>query len=133
MARDDAVDEENIALCCAVGCANCGIYKDGDCLGCSGKLGLCCLDMELCCKPSAPCLPCLCCGPRMECDGCSIFNVQCQMCMMVVSGALPCNKEVPVALSVLGLTCFPKCGCCLKIGELKSKDSDHVDQQKMDR
>jgi hypothetical protein len=24
---DDAVDEENIALCCALCCVNCGIYK----------------------------------------------------------------------------------------------------------
>ncbi|KAI2491766.1 hypothetical protein MHU86_22793 [Fragilaria crotonensis] len=50
---DDAVDEENIALCCALCCVNCGIYKDGDCTGCSGKLGFCCLQCEVCCKPSA--------------------------------------------------------------------------------
>lgn len=93
MVRDDAVDEENIALCCALGCINCGLYKDVDCMGCSGKMGLCCLNVQMCCKPSAPCLPCGCCGPRFENDGCSIFNIQCQLCNAVITGAIPCNKE----------------------------------------
>jgi hypothetical protein len=35
----DAVDEENIILCCGVCCAHCGIYNDCDCPGCSGKIG----------------------------------------------------------------------------------------------
>ena len=133
MARDDAVDEENIVLCCALGCVNCGYYKDLDCFGCSGKLGLCCLNMQMCCKPSAPCLPCVCCGPRIECDGLSCFNVQCQCFQCVVSGAFPCNSEVPVAVSALGLTVFPKCGCCVKIGDLKGGDSDYVNSQEMER
>ena len=119
-ARDDAVDEENIVLCCAVCCANIGWYADADCVGCSGKAGLCCLNMEFCCKPSAPCLPCICCGPRCENDGCSVLNLQCQACNLVASAALPCNKEVPVAVSAFGVTVYPKCGCCLKIGDLKA-------------
>jgi len=130
---DDAVDEENIALCCAVCCMNCGLYKDADCAGCSGKFGLCCLNMEFCCKPSAPCLPLGCCGPKFECDGCSFFNAQCQLCNVVVSGALPCNKEVPVAVTFLGLTLFPKVGCCIKIGDLKKESSDYVNSEEMDR
>jgi hypothetical protein len=124
--RDDAVDEDNIVLCCALGCVNCGTYRDADCMGCSGKLGLCCLNLQFCCKPSAPCLPCGCCGPRCENDGCSVFNAQCQLCGLVVSGAFPCNKEVPVALTALGFTLFPKCGCCVKIGDLKKTDEDYV-------
>ena len=35
----DAVDEDNIILCCGVCCAHCGIYNDCDCPGCSGKIG----------------------------------------------------------------------------------------------
>lgn len=133
MARDDAVDEENIVLCCAVGCANCGFYQDMDCMGCSGKVGFCCLNMQFCCKPSAPCLPLGCCGPRCENDGCSILNAQCQIFNLIVSAALPCNKEVPVAVSVLGATIFPKCGCCIKIGDLKEGDNDYVNSEKMER
>ena len=37
MAGDDAVDEDKVTLCCAVCCANCGIYPTDDCCGCSGK------------------------------------------------------------------------------------------------
>jgi len=133
MARDDAVDEDNIVLCCALGCANIGLYQDADCAGCSGKAGFCCLNMELCCKFGAPCLPCCCCGPRCECDGCSILNVQCQVCNLVVSAALPCNKEVPVACSLCGLTLFPKCGCCVKIGDFKKKNEDYVRSEAMQR
>lgn len=133
MPRDDAVDEENIVLCCAVGCANCGLYKDLDCAGCSGKAGFCCLNLQFCCKPSAPCLPCGCCGPRFENDGCSILNAQCQLFNLVVSAALPCNEEVPVAISVLGATVFPKCGCCIKIGDLKKDDDAFVNANKMER
>lgn len=131
--RDDAVDEDNIALCCALGCINCGLYKDADCMGCSGKIGLCCLNMQMCCKPSAPCLPCGCCGPRCENDGCSIFNIQCQLCQAVITGAIPCNKEVPVAFTILGLTVFPKCGCCVKIGDIRAKDGDYVNSNQMER
>lgn len=133
MARDDAVDEENIVLCCALGCINCGCYKDADCLGCSGKIGLCCLNLQMCCKPSAPCLPCGCIGPRLENDGCSVFNIQCQLCSAVISGAIPCNKEVPVALTVLGLTIFPKVGCCVKIGDIQGKGGDYVNSNEMER
>jgi hypothetical protein len=133
MVRDDAVDEENIVLCCAVCCANVGYYADADCCGCSGKAGLCCLNCQFCCKPSAPCLPCGCCGPRCEYDGCSVFNVQCQICQAVVSGAFPCNKEVPIALSVAGATVYPKCGCCVKIGDLKTKEDDYVRKEEMER
>jgi hypothetical protein len=50
-----------------------------------------------------------------------------------VSGALPCNKEVPVAVTFLGLTLFPKVGCCIKIGDLKKESSDYVNSEEMDR
>mmetsp|Transcript_44097 Transcript_44097/g.64808 ORF Transcript_44097/g.64808 Transcript_44097/m.64808 type:complete len:133 (+) Transcript_44097:50-448(+) len=130
---DDAVDEENIALCCALGCINCGHYQDLDCFGCSGKVGLCCLNAEICCKPSAPCLfPLGCMGLKCENDGCSCFNVQCQMCQLVMTGAFPCNSEVPVAVSILGLTLYPKVGCCVKIGEITGHE-DYVNSEEMER
>jgi hypothetical protein len=49
--EDDAVDEDKIILCCAVCCAHCGVYTGLDCPGCSGKIGLCCLTCQVCCKP----------------------------------------------------------------------------------
>jgi hypothetical protein len=110
----DAVDEDELILCCAVCCSNCAIMTDCTCISCSGKIGCCCLNMEVCCKPGAPCLPCCCCGPKIECDGCSCVNTQLQCCCVVCSSAFPCNEEVPVAITALGLTVFPTCGCCLK-------------------
>ncbi|KAL7517746.1 hypothetical protein ACHAWF_000152 [Thalassiosira exigua] len=98
--NDDAVDESKLVLCCALCCANFSLYPTADCVGCSGKLRLCCLQAEYCCKPGAPCLPCCCCGPAIECDGCSVVNAQGHCCCFVVSAALPCNDEVPVAVSV---------------------------------
>lgn len=111
---DDAVNEEELILCCALCCANCSLLCDGTCVSCSGKVGLCCLQAEVCCKPGAPCLPCCCCGPKCECDGCSVMNSQLQCCCAVCSVAFPCNEEVPIAISALGLTVYPTCGCCVK-------------------
>ncbi|KAG7351370.1 hypothetical protein IV203_003831 [Nitzschia inconspicua] len=133
MSNDDAIDEEKIILCCGVGCFNCGWYHAIDCCGCSGKIGLCCVNMQVCCKPSAPCLPCGCCGPRWEYDGCSVVNAQLHCCHMVCSGALPCNKEVPVVLTALGLTVFPKCGCCITKGDLKTAEGYYVRSEAMER
>jgi len=109
----DAVDEDKLILCCALCCANCSVLPPTSCLGCSGKVGLCCLNIELCCKPGAPSLPCCCCGPKCENDGCSCFNAQVQCCCAVCSAAVPCNEEVPVALALAGIMVYPKCGCCV--------------------
>lgn len=110
----DAVNEAELTLCCALCCTNCSIAGFEDCIGCSGKVGLCCLQCEVCLKPGAPCLPCCCIGPKIEMDGCSVVNAQVHCCCCVNSTAIPCNEEVPLAVSVLGLTLFPKCGCCMK-------------------
>ncbi|KAL3805233.1 hypothetical protein ACHAWO_009035 [Cyclotella atomus] len=121
MAGDDAVDEEKLVLCCALCCHNCSVYPAADCLGCSGKVGLCCLNMEFCCKPGAPCLPCGCCGPQCEMDGCSCFNMQAHCCCCVNSAAFPCNDEVPAAVTILGLTLYPKCGCMVPMKEIMNR------------
>jgi len=120
--NNDAVDEDKLILCCALCCANCSYYPAVDCLGCSGKVGLCCLNCEVCCKPDAPCLPLACCGPKCEFDGCSIFNAQAQCCCTVLSAAFPCNDEVPIAVSALGLTIYPKVGCCVSVKEIMNRD-----------
>ncbi len=125
----DGVNENDIALCCAMCCINCGTYEAVDCIGCSGKFGCCCLQADVCCKPNAPSLFCYCCGPTVDCSDCgSVVDVQFQMCNLVVTGALPCNKEVPIAISILGLTLYPKVGCCVKIGDLKATDETYVSE-----
>ncbi|KAL9182899.1 hypothetical protein ACHAXT_004178 [Thalassiosira profunda] len=116
---NDAVDEGELILCCALCCANTSLYPSSDCCGCSGKLGVCCLNLEFCCKPGAPCLPCGCIGPTCDGDGC--LNAQAHICCCVTSAALPCNDEVPVAVTVAGLTVFPKCGCCVPMKEIMSR------------
>jgi len=108
----DAVDEDKLLLCCALCCANCSILPTS-CIGCSGKIGLCCLNIELCCKPGAPCLCCCCCGPTCVDNGCSVCNAQVQCCCSVCNAALPCNEDVPVAVAVAGLMVYPKFGCCI--------------------
>ena len=50
---EDAIDESKLVLCCALCCANLSTYPTADCLGCSGKVGLCCLNAEFCCKVSS--------------------------------------------------------------------------------
>lgn len=60
-------------------------------------------------------------GVRCENDGCSILNAQCQVCMLIANAAIPCNKEVPVAVTILGLTVFPKQGFCMKQGEIMER------------
>lgn len=61
------------------------------------------------------------------------MNAQLQCMQIVVSAAVPCNKEVPVTLSVLGLTVFPKCGCCVKIGDFKKTEGYYVRSEAMNR
>jgi len=47
----------------------------------------------------------------------------------VLSMALPCNEEVPVAVSVLGVTLFPKQGCCMSIEDLKGGAPDSYEME----
>jgi hypothetical protein len=63
--------------------------------------------------------PFCCLGCKFETDGCSIINAQCQAMAVVCSAAIPCNEEVPVAVTIAGLTLYPKCGLCLKQKALK--------------
>ncbi|EEC45676.1 predicted protein [Phaeodactylum tricornutum CCAP 1055/1] len=120
MGNDDAIDEEKLILCCALCCANVSILPSCGCFGCSGKAGICCLNLECCFKPGAPCLTPFCClGCKCETDGCSVLNSQCHALFLVCTCAIPCNEEVPLALSIAGLTIYPQCGFCIKQKALK--------------
>ena len=72
------------------------------------------MNLECCCKLGAPCLcPCGCLGMTCGCDDFALVKGQVQMLCAVCSAAIPCNDEVPVAVTVLGLTLYPTVGCCV--------------------
>ena len=121
LANNDAVDEDKLVICFGAGCANCACLPSISCVGCSGKIGLCCLNCEVCLKPGAPCLPLGCCGPKCENDGCSCINAQVHCCCAVCSAAFPCNEEVPVTLAAMGIMLYPTCGCCVKQSEIMER------------
>ena len=70
----------------------------------TNKTRCCCLNCAVCCKSGAGCLPCCCCGPSCECDGCALFKVQMQCFCLAISAAFPCDEEVPPIVAVAGLT-----------------------------
>eukprot|EP00979_Chaetoceros_neogracilis_P002541 scaffold433_cov260-Chaetoceros_neogracile.AAC.68 len=119
MPNDDAVNEDELTLCCALCCVNCSTQSCFSSCGGSGKIGCCCLDIEVCLKAGAPCLPCCCCGPT--CGECKGVNAQLQCCCVVCNAAVPCNSEVPVALVAGGLMIYPQCGCCVKQKEIMDR------------
>ena len=121
LGNDDAVDEDKLIICFGAGCANCSCLPSISCVGCSGKIGLCCLNCEVCLKPGAPCLPLGCCGPKCESDGCFCINAQVHCCCAVCSAALPCNEEVPVTLAAMGIMLYPKCGCWVKQSKIMER------------
>lgn len=113
---NDAINEAEQTICCALCCVNCSTLMT---CGCSGKVGCCCLDIEFCCKPGAPCLSCCCIGPTL--GGCKGCTSQLQVCCVVVNAAFPCNNEVPAALAVGGLMVYPQCGCCVQQREIMDR------------
>lgn len=58
---------------------------------------------------------------KIECDGGSVVNAQLQGCCLVVSAAVPCNNEVPLAVNILGCNLYPKCGCCVTVGDIQAQ------------
>jgi len=89
----------------------------GQCIGCGCSL-LCdekggTHKADSCCQ-----LGLLCCalGLKVKNIGCCMSQLQC--CCCVQSVAIPPNKEVPSTLALLGLQCYPKCGCCRKLKSL---------------
>jgi hypothetical protein len=112
----DAVDEGKITLIQACCCSHCGLYFADNCCGCAQKCSFLCLTCETCCKPNTPMLCCGCCGCR--CDSCVLMKRQLQLCCLVEQCAFPCDEEVPCAIAVCGLACYPKCGFCSTLEEL---------------
>ena len=124
MCCGDSVNEDRLLLLNACCCCNTALYPSLCALGCSGKAGVFCCNLEICCSLGAsPMIPCGCCGCRPEC---SIWpRGQLHVCCCVESCAWPCGSDdVPLACGLLGLTCYPKLGCCLSVKSIKEKDKD---------
>merc|ERR1711939_1186765 len=93
----DAIDESTLNFCSACFCCNVGLYSEMPaCIGCSMEQQfLCCMQPE-----------------------CSCCAAQSQVCCIVESCAFPTTAEVPCMFGMLGLSCYPQVGCCMKFGEL---------------
>ncbi|CAD7968635.1 unnamed protein product [Amoebophrya sp. A120] len=126
---DAAADPNDLIPC--FGCLFCieSLYCTFPaCIGCSGNSEvLFCQQTVACCKP----LDCKdaekrCCA----CDNCNMYLmqprtlVQCnQQCFCIdVRAALPCTKDVPMIVNMMGINCFPTTGCCKKLGAITGND-----------
>ena len=115
----DAVDENDLTILSACCCTTQALYTEcPDCIGCSGKGSICCLEVDSCCKFGAPCLtPCCCLGCKCI-SPTTCIKLQKQCCCCVHNLAFPCDDEMPCMIGCCGFTCYPKCGCCMKQGQI---------------
>lgn len=119
-------------LCVVSGCCCCYslCYLDmPGCLGCAGEGECLCIGDKFCCKPGAS--PYWCSAPDTICQiGCGCLacflkapTVCCkrqgQCCCCVGNQSFPCDADMPVLISAYFLTCYPKCGCCVKYSDVK--------------
>ena len=118
-----SVDITNMkCICGACCCSYCGMdCNPVTCMGCAQMGGCLCLKSECCfkspCKPFLKCTCCHWCCFCYQCD-CAMKNLTCcqqtQQCFCLGGGcAIPCTKDVPMMLAMMGLMCYPKCGCCI--------------------
>lgn len=131
---DDAVDESEIRFCAACCCTNTGFITK-DCCGCSGDGQCCCLRQRFCCVAGADKICCEapkgdmcqlgigfcgcgctnCMGSKETGKSCSCIKNQSQLCCLVHSCALPTTNDIPCMFGLLGMSCYPKFGCCEKL------------------
>ncbi|CAB9505622.1 expressed unknown protein [Seminavis robusta] len=128
------LEEDDVMVCCALCCINCGLYTEWDCMGISAKIGLLCMHCKCCCKCRTTCLPCYCCGPVCQRSGCALLNLQLHACCVVLTGAFPCNQDVPLLLNILGWNIYPRCGCYETIGYIRGhEDEGYIEGEQMER
>ena len=140
MPARDAVDENELIIIDACCCCNDTLYCQSDCIGCSGESEFLCYKEKCCCKPGVDiytCCPakdddkmlcqlgliCVACGFKVPSTCCKF---QQHLCCLVSNGAFPTDPEVPCMCASLGLTCYPKCGCCMKVGDVKKSGAPAI-------
>jgi hypothetical protein len=130
------IDTKDLVLCDAFFCCNTALYTSSECVGCSGKSQLCCIQSENCFKlggnlgcgcngqPDDICVcRCFCCSygivtPKTFCLG------QQHCCCLVSSNAFPTTEDVPIMCTLCpGLVICPKVGCCMTIGDIKGSNT----------
>jgi len=132
--RLDVIDEDNIYICCGLGCINIGYLAEG-CHGCSMKNECCCFMHEFCfvqrdwltCCDKLP-------GHHIRvgcmCDACTIkvpsvcCKNQCHCMCLICACGFPPDNEVPCIAACCTIVCgkmewkliFKN---CVKFGEIK--------------
>ena len=116
----DSIDESKVIVHHACCCCYDGCVPEVHHIGCAAQKTVLCLECDLCCKTGAPCLCCGCCAFRCV-DLTTCCKAQGQFFCCVTGSAFPPDDEVPCMLNVCFLNCFPRLGCCMRLGDMKAK------------
>ncbi|CAK0863898.1 unnamed protein product [Prorocentrum cordatum] len=100
----DALDNNSIMVCDVCCCCHEGLFFGDGCMGCIASETLCCLEVEYCCKSSAPTLFCVCCAIRCVSPTVCIKSQGQTSCLAGVA-AIPCDDEVPCMVGSCGIVC----------------------------
>jgi hypothetical protein len=131
----ESVEKGNLPVVCATCCAYNLLYCEWPwCIGCVGLSECLCIGFEGCLKCDAEPITCCiddknqehklcqlglyCCGVYLK-QPTTLVKVSSQLLCCVNQMALPCDSTVPCMFTVLCLTLYPRCGCCVKFGEME--------------
>lgn len=127
------LDRSTLYLMGACICCVSGLYTDmPGCIGASGHGEFLCIQEDLCCKADKISQPICCKGPdeKVFCtlglgicgislkrpSTCCKGSSQCFCCWG--AGALPPDEDVPMALAMMFLSCYPSFGCLKKVSDI---------------
>jgi len=129
----ESIKKDDLSVFAGCCCAYSLLYLTmPDCLGCAYDRECLCIGEKGCLKPGAPLYWCsgdektIC---QLGCGICAIFlkspSTCCksdgQCCCCVGKCSMPPEADVPCIISYYFLTCYPKCGCCVKFSEVSQK------------
>ena len=132
----DSIDKARLPIVCATCCAHTLLFCELPwCVGCISLSEICCIGIESCLKCDADpicceideknnpnnklCqLGCYCCGIYLKRPS-TCVKVSNQFMCFVNQVAIPCDSTTPCILSLLCCTLYPKCGFCMKFGEVQ--------------
>ena len=90
------------------------------CLGCTGKLAVCCCGFRWCLIPGSLPLMWGCCGLTCTEPCTSLVKSQCQVACLQTTCGFPCDGENPCMCTLLPFCMvYPRVGCCLKVADVK--------------
>eukprot|EP00630_Chrysocystis_fragilis_P003756 CAMPEP_0197387012 /NCGR_PEP_ID=MMETSP1165-20131217/270_1 /TAXON_ID=284809 /ORGANISM="Chrysocystis fragilis, Strain CCMP3189" /LENGTH=154 /DNA_ID=CAMNT_0042912309 /DNA_START=18 /DNA_END=482 /DNA_ORIENTATION=- len=137
-AAGEPIDEKDVVVCFGLCCCNAGIATS-KCLGVATEATCLCFEHNCCLKPGADCMWCSAGGGggkicQLGLGICSIGLVtpstccksQAQCCCLVESAALPPDSEIRAVIAILGLSLYPKCGCCIRLNDVGAPPSPEL-------